>query len=141
MITIWKGIRRHEVELYEDIESMPIVAFSKMQKYQLISSGIGDSIGDFEGHFERLFKLVSGENKDKTVIELSNIRHLFWHIMNEISPESLAFACLVKTINGNEVGYSDGEISATLGKLKDIGLVKKMMDEKSKEVKKKSMTN
>jgi len=58
MITIWKGIRRHEVELYEDIESMPIVAFSKMQKYQLISSGIGDSIGDFDGHFERLFKLV-----------------------------------------------------------------------------------
>ena len=139
-VTIRKGLRKHTIRLYDSIANLPIVLFSKIQKYQLIEQGIGSTIGDFDKHFEQAINFLKHDEKDKTVKELSNIRHLFWHGLNEVNPSHLGFCCLVQSINGKEItDYSDKSLEEIKKKLSDIGLTQKLLQEF--DLKKKSMTN
>lgn len=137
-IKVRKFLKVHRVELYDNIEQIPIRNLNKLQKYQLITSGIGSTIGEFDSHFERLSQLIAGDSKSKAMTELANVRHLFWHLLNEISPDSLAFACMVYSINGQEVtDISDPGIEKTAAQLLDMGITQKLLRDKSREVKKK----
>lgn len=139
-ITIKKGLRRHVIMMYDSIEDLPITLFSKVQKYQLVEQGIGSTIGDFDEHFEALVEFVKHDKKDKVVKELSNLRHLFWHSLNEINPSHLGFCCLVQSINGKEItDYSEESLKRIKEKLSEIGLTQKIL--KDNDLKKKSMIN
>lgn len=139
-IKIWKGLKRHVIELYDSIENLPIVLFSKMQKYQLIEQGIGSTISDFDKHFEMVIDFLKHDKKDKAIKELTNIRHLFWHTMNEVNPAHLGFCCFVKSINGKDiVDYSENSLIKIREKLSGIGLTQKLVDEF--DLKKKSTKN
>ena len=139
-ITIRKGLRKHTINLYDSIENLPIILFSKVQKYQLIEQGIGSNIADFDKHFETAIEFLKHDKKDKVIKELSNIRHLFWHSLNEVNPSHLAFCCFVKSINGKEItDYSENSLIKIKEKLSDIGLTQKLIQEL--DVKKKSTKN
>ena len=142
MITIklWKGIKRHIVVLYDSIENMPIFLFSRMQKYQMIENNIGSNIGDFDKHFEATIEFLKHDKTDKAIRELANLRHLFWHGLNEVDPSHLSFCCMVHSINGEEIqDYSEDALEKMRKKLSDIGLTQKLLAEQA--VKKKSMMN
>lgn len=139
-ITIRKGLKKHVISLYDGIENLPIVLFSKIQKFQLIENGIGNTIGDFDKHFEQIIDFLKHDKKDKAIKELSNTRHLFWHSLNEVNPSHLGFCCLIKSINGKEIkDYSDRSLEKIKDKLSEIGLTQKLLQEQ--DLKKKSMTN
>ena len=139
-ISIRKGLRKHTINLYDGIENLPITLFSKIQKFQLIEQGVGSTIGDFDKHFEQIIEFLKHDKKDKAIKELSNVRHLFWHSLNEVNPSHLGFCCLVQSINGKEiVDYSDNALEKIKEKLSDIGLTQKLLQEA--DLKKKSMTN
>lgn len=139
-ITIRKGLRKHTINLYDSIENLPITLFSKVQKYQLIEQGIGSTIADFDKHFETAIDFLKHDKKDKAIKELSNIRHLFWHSLNEVNPTHMAFCCFIKSINGKEItDYSESALIKIKEKLSDIGLTQKLIQEL--DVKKKSMKN
>lgn len=139
-ITIRKGLRKHTISLYDSIENLPITLFSKVQKYQLMEQGIGSTIADFDKHFEMIIEFLKHDKKDKAIKELSNIRHLFWHSLNEVNPSHLAFCCFVHSINGKEItDYSENSLIKTKQKLSDIGLTQKLIQDL--DVKKKSTKN
>jgi len=58
------------------------------------------------------------------------MRNLFWNITQNIRPDMDAYSCLVSTINDKERKCTDSGIEATTQLLKDIGYVKKFIDEK-----------
>ena len=139
-ITIRKGLKKHIINLYDSIENLPIILFSKVQKYQLIEQGIGSTIADFDKHFEMAIEFLKHDKKDKVIKELSNIRHLFWHSLNEVNPSHMAFCCFIKSINGEEItDYSENSLIKIKEKLSDIGLTQKHIQELN--VKKKSTKN
>ncbi len=139
-ITIKKGLKKHIIVLYDGIDNLPIVLFSKIQKYQLIEQGIGRTIGDFDKHFEQTIDFLKHDKKDKAIKELSNIRHLFWHGLNEVDPSHLGFCCLIKSIDGKEIlDHSDDSLGTIKKKLSNIGFTQKLLLEV--DLKKKSLTN
>ncbi len=132
--------KRHSVMLYDSIENLPIYLFSKMQKYHMIESGIGKNISEFDRHLEAATEYLNHDKKDKAIGELKNLRHLFYHTLNEVDPSHLAFCCMVHSIDGVEIqDYSEISLEKMRKQLSDLGLTQKIIAEQA--VKKKYMTN
>lgn len=132
--------KRHTVILYDSIENLPMDQFSKMQKYQMIESGIGKNISEFDRHLEATAQYLKHDKTDKAIAELKNLRQLFWHTLNEIDPSQLSFCCMIHSIDGKEItDYSDGALDIMRKQLSDYGLTQKIVAEQV--VKKNSMIN
>ena len=132
-----KGLKVHRIELYDNIDEIPIINFSQLEKNLIIESGVGASIQDFDQRLNHLTQFISTNHKDKALNEINNMRNLFWNVTNEIRPDMDAFSCLVESIDGEVVNTSDSGIERTTKKLKEIGFTKKMIDQRN-EIKKKN---
>lgn len=132
--------KTHSVLLYDSINNLPMDQFSKMQKYQLIESGIGSNISEFDQHFDKVAELLKHDEKNKAIQELKNMRQLFWHNMQEVDPSQLAFCCMIHSIDGEMItDYSEGSLEVMRKRLSDYGLTQKMVAEQA--VKKNSKKN
>lgn len=133
-ITLKKHLlaKRHSVILYESIENLPAVQFSKMQKYQMIESGIGSNISEFDRHLDKVAKFLKHDEKNKAIEELKNLRHLFFHCLNEVDPSHLAFCCQVHSIDGEMItDFSEGSLETMRKRLSDYGLTQKIIAEQA----------
>lgn len=135
LIKHWNNFRRHTIEIYDDIEDLPVERYIKYQKNQLISNEVGADITDFDRLLQKLIQFINTGHKNKSLIEVNNLRNLFYNVSNEIDVESDAFSCLVKSINDHEYGHSESEITRITGKLRRIGFTRRMI--KGIDVKKK----
>lgn len=127
------------VEIYDDIESLPITRFNKFNKLLLIDAGIGGNLADVDRHLYRAILSIQQKQADKAVTELENLRQNIIFVQSGITPRHLAFACLVKSINGVEcTELTDDALQAITDKFKDatnaevtahLEAVKKKIDE------------
>jgi aspartyl-tRNA synthetase len=117
----YKGIKKHSVILYDDIDQLPIERFNKANKYWMLHDNLGSSFTDIDTtHISRL--ILVADNKEKVVKELENLRILIYNIINEVNPSQMAFACLVDSIDGKEItDISEEGVKRTLKLLSDIG--------------------
>ena len=95
-------INNHELKLYDSIDEMPIVNFQKYNKYIIVDSGLGSDIDSVDEHLVNLAKLIRSD-KDKAQQELQNLRQTMHLIVSGISPNYLAFAALIHSIDGKVV--------------------------------------
>ena len=112
-------IGKHEVEIYDSIEELPVVRFHKYQKMLLIDAGIGSDLTAFDQRAEKIARYIAAGDKEKAGAELQNLRQAVYFVQNEISPKHRAFAVLVARINGVETDASDAGIEAVLKTLGD----------------------
>lgn len=112
-------IGKHEVEIYDSIEELPIARFHKYQKMLLIDAGIGSDLSAFDQRAEKIARYIAAGEKEKAGAELQNLRQAIYFVQNEISPKHRAFAVLVAKIDGAETEASDAGIDAVLEKLAD----------------------
>ena len=131
-----KGLKTYNIELYDNIDEMPIQNFAQLEKNLIIEGGVGASIGDFDLRFSSLVQFISSGHKEKAMNEVNNMRNLFWNITNDIRPDMDAYSCMIATINGEERKCTEHGIEATTQLLKDIGYTRKHVIEKD-EIKKK----
>lgn len=118
MVTVKIG--RHTVEMYDNIEELPIVRFHKLQKYILIDAGVGGDIASFDQRTERARRFLMQGKAEQAQREFENLRQCVYLIQNEITPKHRAFACLVAKIDGEQRDdLSDNGITATLELIKD----------------------
>ena len=94
-----------KIELYDSIEDLPILRFHKFNKMLLVDAGVGSDLADFDRHIERAIIYASGDTPKMAVKELQNLRQNVYLIQSEVSPRCMAFAALVKSIDGVE--YND----------------------------------
>lgn len=134
VIEFRKGLKKHEVKLYDDIDQLPIERFNKANKYWMLHDNLGSSFTDIDStHITRL--ILVADNKEKVIKEVENLRILIYNIINEINPSQMAFACLVSEIDGEVIDdYSEEGIKRTLKKLDDIGLTNGEFKKKMSEV-------
>lgn len=110
----------HKVEIYDAIDMLPIPRFHKYQKYLLVDSGVGSDIQAFDQRVEKARRFMMVGQTDKAIKEFENLRQCVFMIQSELSPRHLAFACLVKSIDGRECGdLSDDGLRGVLDKFKD----------------------
>lgn len=95
------------MDLYKDINSMPITVFMQFQKYVIIEQGLGSNFQDFGQKLSKLTELVVHEQKEQSLEEIKNLYHLFYSLVDKKGDVKLhAIASLVK---GNE-GKSEEEL-------------------------------
>lgn len=140
-LILHKGLTRTKVLLYTDIEQLPADRFSKVNKFWMLSDELGSSFEDIDRiHITRI--ALSLHDKDKAKKVLDNMRVLIHNIINEINPESLAFACMIYSINGVEfTDLSDENLKKTIKELSDRGLTIEMLKKKVKRSEKEFTLN
>lgn len=93
----------HKVELYSSIDEMPMANYHKFNKYLMFESGLAPNANGVIGHLSRMSELLSAEEYDKLRLEIQNTYQAVSFIMEEMSPVSMAFACMVHKIDGELV--------------------------------------
>ena len=71
----------------------------------LIDAGVGSDLNDWDAHIEKAIRFIRKEKPDLAEKELDNLRQNVYFVQSAISPKYLAFACLVKSVDGTE--YND----------------------------------
>lgn len=135
--TINKGLKKTRIKLYNDIDQLPIERFNKANKYWMLHDNIGSSIEDFDrNHFQKII-LLAGD-KQKCIKELTNLRILIYNIMNETNVQQLSFACLIYSINGQELtDLSEENLRNILNDLGKCGLTQGILKKKLQRQEKK----
>jgi hypothetical protein len=95
----------HRVELFASIEELPIVRFHKYNKCMLVDAGLGSDLTAFDAHIERVVRYIRADKREEAAKELENMRQGIYMIIQELSPQHIAFACLVARIDGK--AYND----------------------------------
>lgn len=113
-------IKNKEIKLYDSIDEMPIVNFQKYNKYILIDSGIGSDLDSIDSHLIRLSKLIKTDMV-KAQQELQNMRQNMHMVVSNISPQYLAFAALIHSVDGKEVkDLSEDNLKKILDDIRDV---------------------
>lgn len=131
-IVLHKGLKRTKLLLYTDTDQLPAERFSKVNKFWMLHDELGNSFDDIDKiHISRL--LISLDDKEKSKKVIDNLRVLIHNIINEINPESMAFACLIYSIDGVELtDLSDENLKRTIKYLSDRGLTVDVLKKKQK---------
>ena len=90
----------HKVDLYSSIEELPMVRFHKYNKCLLVDAGVGSDLSAFDGHIERVVRYIRSDKREEAAKELENLRQNIYIILQGMSPNHMAFACLVARIDG-----------------------------------------
>lgn len=114
-------IKGMNVELYDSIEDLPIMRFHKYNKMLLVDAGVGSDLSDFDRHIEKVIRYLNSPTPNMATVELENMRQNIYFIQSEVSPRNLAFAVLVKSINGKPRNdLSDDGLQQTMSLFKDV---------------------
>lgn len=106
---IKETINNRVVELYTNIDTLPIVNFQKYNKYMLIDNIIGSDLTDTTTAVARAIRYIELSKPDLAVVQLQNIINSISLASQNINPRYLAFAALVKSIDGVEVSDKSDE--------------------------------
>lgn len=127
------------IEMYDSIDDLPIARFHKYNKMLLVDAGIGSDIADFDRHIEKAIIYNRTNKPEELAKELENMRQNVYFVQSNISPRFMAFAVLIKSINGRAFyDLSDDGLQAVLAEIADapnkqvtalLEAVKKKIDE------------
>lgn len=111
---------KHDIEIYDSIDQLPVIRFHKYNKMLLIDSGVGSDLSDVDNHIERAMRFCKSK-PDMAIAELENLRQNIYLIQSGVSPKHLAFCVLVVSIDGEPFDdLSDDGLSGLLTKLSDV---------------------
>ena len=134
-------IKGKKIQLYDSIDEMPIVNFQKYNKCVLIDSGLGSDIDSIDNHIVDIAKYVKNGDTKNALQELQNMRQTMHMIVSGVSPENLAFAALIYSIDGVEQkNLSDEHLQEIINELNElpfglfIDLVEKLKKKLSTEL-------
>lgn len=114
------NIKGKIIKLYDSIDEMPIVNFQKYNKLILLDSGLGSDINSVDEHLVKLAKLIKSDIT-KASQELQNLRQNMHMIVSEISPNYMAFAALIHSIDGEVLtNLSDDNLKQVLDDIREI---------------------
>lgn len=128
------------VTLFESSSKLPESRRVECDYYTLINSAVGSTMADVDRHFQPLVMLVDGDDPQALLDGLNNLRYLFYNLLyKQLSPRSLALACLVDTVDGKKWDdYSPEGLELLVRGLSDMGLTDEDVEQLLPDVKKNS---
>lgn len=96
-------IGKHTVEIYDDIESLPVVRYHKYSKMLLVDAGIGSGAGAASEHLTKISAFMRQGKTPEALQGLENLIQSLEFSAAELNPKMLAFAALVKSVDGEPI--------------------------------------
>lgn len=128
----------HRLELYDSVDEMPMVRYHKFTQYLVLGCGLGKDAEELATRVAGIRRLVADGETGKADVELLNMQQALQFAMDCVDPRGLAFAALVRTLDGEEQTdvTSDGlqRLSERLEKI----VLKRERDSANAAVKKKT---
>lgn len=110
-------INGHNVEIFDNIDELPIIRFQKFNKLLLIESGIGGDLADYVRHLERLKLYAEKRDFNKLSIEFQNMQQNINFLIEGVNPRLMAFGCLVASIDGEPQKIDDDSLKGLIEKI------------------------
>ncbi len=127
----------HTVELYQSIFELPASAHLEFKCYLAQELGIGADTASVERHFQALAAFVAAGQTTEALDELAHLHYSFQFQLEQFSPASLAFGCLVARVDGQPVtDRSEAGLTRLRAQLSGWGLSAGMVAEELETVKK-----
>ena len=95
-------IGKHKVVMYDSIEDLPMVRYHRFNKFMLIDAGVGADLTDLDPKIHKVMAFLQAGDQKSAISELMNFRQSIYLLQNEITPKYLAFAALVKSVDGKD---------------------------------------
>jgi hypothetical protein len=110
--------------MHDSPRTIPESRRTEHDYYALIESGIGSTLEDVDRHFQTMAGLVGSTDVATQMNALNNARYLFDNLLaKEYAPRSLAFCCLLESINGERwLDYSPDGLNALIERLSSLGV-------------------
>jgi hypothetical protein len=132
-----------DVTLYNGIDELPAERYHKFNLYCLMASGIGNDVQSVQTHITLLYQALNRKDIERLKVLLENYHHSLHFIIEQMDTQSIAFACLVHSINGKEVSDISDESLKRISKqitksvrrsevLNILSTIKKKLKAKSK---------
>lgn len=93
---------KHRYEIYDSIEDMPIVRYHKFNQLLVMGNGVGNDGNAILSHIGAARQLIRDGKTKEADLELANVYHTVSFMTNLTDPKNMAFAALVKSIDGKE---------------------------------------
>lgn len=100
---IHERVGRLRLELYNGIDELPSERYHKFNLYCLMYTGIGNDAESVAKHIGDMYQSLTKNDTERLKIQLQNYHHSLYLILEKADIQSMAFACLVHSINGKEV--------------------------------------
>jgi hypothetical protein len=113
-------IGKNSVVFYDSIKEMPIQRHNVMQVFLMQESGIGSTMQAVEAHFKTLDALLVSGKVEDAIKERQNLHISFYCAIEKIDFKSFAFACMIKSINGKQVGITEDALKDAIDKLEGL---------------------
>lgn len=122
-----------------DIYKIPEYNWQKFQRCLILDAGIGSETKDVIAHTDSIMSAAANDRKEDLSNELNNLRLSLYSAMESISYTSMAFACMVQSIDGethsivtdtdiNDLSKRIAETEITHGEIADyVDLLKKKL--------------
>lgn len=131
-------VGKYNLEFFDGIDIMPMQRFNAFNKFVMLDAELGSTVFDFDKINTRIMEFVSKDMKEEALRELLNLRLVYNNILQENDTKGLAFASLIKKINGKEVNdFGETNLKDILLKLSNQGLDNVKIHNVNAEVKKK----
>ena len=116
-------IGKHKVVIYDSIDELPMRRFHRFNKMMLVDSGVGGTLAEVDIHLEKIKAFISTKKPDDAIKEVNNLRTNLYFIMNHVSPKCLAFAALVKELDGDPCDdISDDGLQKVVERFSDVSI-------------------
>jgi len=128
---------KHNIEFFESIDSLPFCRFNSFNRFVMLDAELGSDVMSFDSKVTKIFQFLGKEMTKEALGEMYNLRNTYHNIMTENNVYGLAFACLIKSIDGEPLtDYTTDNLESVLKKLSSWGLEIGDVREKADTVKK-----
>lgn len=132
----------YTVELYDSIKDIPAERDTLMNYYLLEDSGIGSDLQSIESHLSHIIDAINTDKKDHVRDAIYNFRASCYSMITRYRPDQIAWACMIKTVNGESLtDFSAESLQRLVKQLSDDGLTAGKIEDTFEEIKKKLPTN
>lgn len=136
------NIGSNTIAYYQSTQELPIGLYSKFNGYLMQDSGMGSDFNSIGGHHEKLYTFHKLGNEEAFEQEYTNLQYNLIHILEGITIEHYAFACLIQSINEEtNSDYSEAGLKRVIDKLHSTGLTQGQLNQTLEEVKKNWIPN
>lgn len=102
-------IKNHSILLYDALDEMPVVRYHKFTQLMVLAAGVGNDLNAIRTKLLSIRQMIEDNTPEKAKVEILNLYQTFAFIDKVTDPRSLAMACAVHSIDGEEQTDTSGD--------------------------------
>lgn len=134
---ITKKIGFLKLELYNGIDELTTERYHKFNLYCLLSSGVGSDVESIKEHMIKIYQVLQKKDFKRLQKMFENYYLSLSYITEGLDLKTLAFTCLIHSINGDEISDLSDDNLERLSKRITKNIKRQAIFDLFKEIKKK----